>query len=93
MNSSLSSQAVMIATEVFGDKHPKYADTLIDYGFYLLNVDAISQGVQVYQVSSVPDPRFYSPLMPQTRRLQSHDLWWRAFCFSIVDGCWSYGTN
>lgn len=47
----LIKQAVMIATEVFGDKHPKYADTLIDYGFYLLNVDAISQGVQVYQTA------------------------------------------
>ena len=44
-------QAVVIASEVFGDQHPKYADTLIDYGFYLLSVDAISQGVQVYQVS------------------------------------------
>lgn len=43
-------QAVVIASEVFGDQHPKYADTLIDYGFYLLSVDAISQGVQVYQV-------------------------------------------
>lgn len=41
----------MIASEVFGEEHPKYADTLIDYGFYLLNVDAISQGVKVYQVS------------------------------------------
>ncbi|XP_066937070.1 amyloid protein-binding protein 2 isoform X1 [Macrobrachium rosenbergii] len=47
----LIKQAVMIATEVFGDKHPKYADTLIDYGFYLLNVDAISQGVQVYKTA------------------------------------------
>lgn len=47
----LIKQAVMIATEVFGDKHPKYADTLIDYGFYLLNVDAISQGVEVYQTA------------------------------------------
>lgn len=44
-------QAVVIASEVFGDQHPKYADTLIDYGFYLLSVDAISQGVQVYQTA------------------------------------------
>lgn len=44
-------QAVVIASEVFGNQHPKYADTLIDYGFYLLSVDAISQGVQVYQVT------------------------------------------
>lgn len=48
---SVMLQAVVIANEVFGDQHPKYADTLIDYGFYLLSVDAISQGVQVYQAS------------------------------------------
>ncbi|CAL4060131.1 unnamed protein product, partial [Meganyctiphanes norvegica] len=47
----LIKQAVMIASEVFDDKHPKYADTLIDYGFYLLNVDAISQGVEVYETA------------------------------------------
>ncbi|KAK4308532.1 hypothetical protein Pmani_019770 [Petrolisthes manimaculis] len=47
----LIKQAVMIASEVFGEEHPKYADTLIDYGFYLLNVDAISQGVKVYQTA------------------------------------------
>ena len=47
---------MIIASEVFGDKHPKYADTLIDYGFYLLNIDTIAQGVQVYQVIDL----FYS---------------------------------
>ena len=36
----------------FGDHHPKYADTLIDYGFYLLNVDSIRLSVQVYKASS-----------------------------------------
>ena len=35
----------------FGCNHPKYADTLIDYGYYLLNVDAINLSVKVYRVS------------------------------------------
>ena len=35
----------------FGCNHPKYADTLIDYGYYLLNVDAINRSVKVYRVS------------------------------------------
>ena len=34
----------------FGSKHPKYSDTLLDYGFYLLNVDNICQSVAIYQV-------------------------------------------
>ena len=37
--------------EQFGGKHHKYSDSLLDYGFFLLNVDAISQSVQVYQVA------------------------------------------
>lgn len=37
--------------EHFGHKHPKYSDTLLDYGFYLLNVDNICQSVVIYQVS------------------------------------------
>ena len=36
----------------FGCDHPKYADTLIDYGYYLLNVDAIHLSVKVYKVSA-----------------------------------------
>ena len=31
-------------------KH-KYSDALLDYGFYLLNVDSITAAVHVYQVS------------------------------------------
>ena len=37
--------------ENFGPKHHKYSDALLDYGFYLLNVDAICQAVQVYQAA------------------------------------------
>lgn len=37
--------------EHFGHKHPKYSDTLLDYGFYLLNVDNICQSVAIYQVN------------------------------------------
>uniref|UniRef100_H2T0V3 Amyloid beta precursor protein (cytoplasmic tail) binding protein 2 n=1 Tax=Takifugu rubripes TaxID=31033 RepID=H2T0V3_TAKRU len=37
--------------EHFGHKHPKYSDTLLDYGFYLLNVDNICQSVAIYQTA------------------------------------------
>ncbi|KAK2193494.1 hypothetical protein NP493_12g07051 [Ridgeia piscesae] len=43
--------AVQHARENFGPKHHKYSDALLDYGFYLLNVDAICQAVQVYQAA------------------------------------------
>ena len=40
----------LLFREHFGPRHHKYSDTLLDYGFFLLNVDAITQAVQVYQV-------------------------------------------
>jgi len=43
--------AINIAWEDFGKNHPKFADALIDYGFYLLNVDCIAQAVVVYQLA------------------------------------------
>ncbi|KAK3084359.1 hypothetical protein FSP39_012164 [Pinctada imbricata] len=43
--------AVSYARENFGFKHPKYSDALLDYGFYLLNVDSITAAVQVYQIA------------------------------------------
>ena len=52
------SQTVSISCyrEHFGLKHPKYSDTLLDYGFYLLNVDNICQSVAIYQVSKRVSP-------------------------------------
>ncbi|XP_062578908.1 amyloid protein-binding protein 2-like [Saccostrea cucullata] len=47
----LVKHAVCYAREKFGDKHPKYSDALLDYGFYLLNVDSITAAVQVYQMA------------------------------------------
>ena len=41
--------AVSMAREVFGISHPKYADCLVDYGFYLLNVDSIRKSLQAYR--------------------------------------------
>ncbi|XP_052801330.1 amyloid protein-binding protein 2-like [Mya arenaria] len=41
--------AVDFARDCFGCRHPKYSDALLDYGFYLLNVDQITAAVQVYQ--------------------------------------------
>jgi len=45
----LVKQAVSLAKTVYGDSHPKYADCLVDYGFYLLNVDCITASMKVYQ--------------------------------------------
>ncbi|XP_033121593.1 amyloid protein-binding protein 2-like [Anneissia japonica] len=45
----LITHAVQLAREYFGVRHPKYSDALLDYGFYLLNVDSICQSVTVYQ--------------------------------------------
>ncbi|XP_055841427.1 amyloid protein-binding protein 2 [Episyrphus balteatus] len=42
-------QATRRARTVFGKYHQKYADTLLDYGFFLLNVDSINQSVNVYK--------------------------------------------
>lgn len=42
-------QATRRACKVFGQKHQKYADSLLDYGFFLLNVDSVSQSVNVYK--------------------------------------------
>uniref|UniRef100_A0AAY4AM09 Amyloid protein-binding protein 2 n=1 Tax=Denticeps clupeoides TaxID=299321 RepID=A0AAY4AM09_9TELE len=47
----LIKHAVFLARCHFGNKHPKYSDALLDYGFYLLNVDNICQSVAIYQVA------------------------------------------
>ncbi|XP_014245237.1 amyloid protein-binding protein 2 isoform X2 [Cimex lectularius] len=46
---SLIRMAVYFAAKVFGKEHPKYAETLLDYGFYLLNSDAMKDSVTVYE--------------------------------------------
>ncbi|CAL1529171.1 unnamed protein product [Lymnaea stagnalis] len=43
--------AVAFAREKFGKYHPKHADTLLDYGFFLLNSDCVIPAVQVYQLA------------------------------------------
>ncbi|XP_002733774.1 amyloid protein-binding protein 2 [Saccoglossus kowalevskii] len=48
---TLIKHAVYLTREHFGIHHPKYSDALLDYGFYLLNVDSISQSVTVYQTA------------------------------------------
>ncbi|XP_054287925.1 amyloid protein-binding protein 2-like [Macrosteles quadrilineatus] len=42
-------QAVHLARDIYGPQHPKFADTLLDYGFYLLNNDCIKQSVAIYE--------------------------------------------
>ena len=41
---------IFICRQHYGDKHPTYADSLVDYGFYLLNVDSVNSAVKIYQV-------------------------------------------
>ncbi|XP_076107447.1 amyloid protein-binding protein 2-like [Mytilus galloprovincialis] len=48
---TLIKHAVLFAREKFGIRHPTYADALLDYGFYLLNVDSITSAVKVYQIA------------------------------------------
>jgi len=43
--------AVQYARDHFGAKHQKYSDALLDYGFFLLNIDSICQSVKVYQTA------------------------------------------
>ncbi|XP_052753468.1 amyloid protein-binding protein 2 isoform X3 [Galleria mellonella] len=42
-------QAVALARAHFGPRHPRTAAALLDYGFYLLNVDSITHSVAVYE--------------------------------------------
>ncbi|CAH1403148.1 unnamed protein product [Nezara viridula] len=46
---ALSTTAVYYAIELYGDKHLKHADALLDYGFYLLNSDSMKDSVIVYE--------------------------------------------
>lgn len=64
--------------EHFGHKHPKYSDTLLDYGFYLLNVDNICQSVAIYQVRKPLSLYTHFFLKSQTLPLFSH--WIFALC-------------
>jgi hypothetical protein len=45
----LIQEALLHAVDVYGENHPKYADCLVDYGFYLLNVDGVAKSVQAYE--------------------------------------------
>lgn len=42
--------AVYTAAETFGTFHPKYAEALTEYGYYLLNSDSTRDSVVVYKV-------------------------------------------
>ncbi|KAJ8935250.1 hypothetical protein NQ314_012925 [Rhamnusium bicolor] len=43
-------QAVNLSSNLYIlDNHPHFSDTLLDYGFYLLNFDSIQESVKVYE--------------------------------------------
>jgi len=45
----LLGEALLYAQEIFGKHHLRYADCLMDFAFYLLNVDEVGKSVQAYQ--------------------------------------------
>ena len=64
----LIQEAVLLAKEVYGSEcHPKYADCLMDLGFYLQNSDGASASVQAYEkalaVSQIYHLAFLSGLL------------------------------
>jgi len=46
----LISEAVYISRDFYGSKSVKYADALLDYGYFLINRDSVHQAVAVYSV-------------------------------------------
>lgn len=43
-------QAVSLANQLYEiDGHPQFSNTLMDYGFYLLNFDSVKESVKVYE--------------------------------------------
>ncbi|CAB4055661.1 Amyloid protein-binding protein 2 [Lepeophtheirus salmonis] len=42
-------EAILLSKETYGEWHPKYADCLLDYGYYLLNADRVIKSLQAYQ--------------------------------------------
>lgn len=57
----LIQEAVLLAREIYGECHPKYADCLVDYGFYLLNVDGVAKSVQAYETALKVREKCFGP--------------------------------
>ena len=51
MHNEYFKKLILFHRVYLGKNDPKYADALLDFGFYLLNVDSIVQSVEVYKVS------------------------------------------
>lgn len=47
----LIKHALCLTKRVIGEHHPKHAECLSDYGFYLLNIDAVAASVDAYQAA------------------------------------------
>jgi hypothetical protein len=43
--------ALAMAKDLYGTKHAKYADCLLDNSYYLLSVDCVSESVQTYEAA------------------------------------------
>lgn len=53
VNNIFNTHFILINSNHFGESHQKYADTLLDYGFFLLNVDDIVRSVHAYTVTII----------------------------------------
>lgn len=46
----LIKQAFVLARQMYEiDGHPQFSNTLMDYGFYLLNVDSVKESIKIYE--------------------------------------------
>ncbi|XP_066995846.1 amyloid protein-binding protein 2 isoform X2 [Anabrus simplex] len=47
----LAREVLCLANEVFDVNDPRYADALMDYGFFLINHDRVRQSVSIYELA------------------------------------------
>ncbi|MCL4122677.1 UNVERIFIED_CONTAM: hypothetical protein GTU68_025296 [Idotea baltica] len=90
----LIQQAFKIARGMIGERNLKYADTLIDFGFYLLNVDAISQGIEVYQMAlNVRQSVFGHDSRNLHVAIAHEDLSYASYVFNYSNGLFQDARN
>jgi hypothetical protein len=49
----LIQEALLLARERYGEHHLKYADCLVNYGYYLCDVDCAAESVQAYRTALI----------------------------------------
>jgi hypothetical protein len=49
----LIQEAILLARERYGEHHLKYADCLVNYAYYLCDVDSVAESVQAYRTALI----------------------------------------